>query len=41
MMRMGDESRGRPEGQLRWFAHPFGGVMCRGHVQYPGFVSGF
>ena len=20
------------EGWLRWFAHPFGGVECRGHV---------
>ena len=20
-----------PEGGLRWFTHPFGGVVCRGH----------
>ena len=28
----------RSEGQLRWFAHPFGGVVCRGHEQYPAFA---
>ena len=27
-----------PERWLRWFAHPFGGVVCRGHVQYPAFA---
>ena len=26
------------EGLLRWFAHPLGGVVCRGHVQYPAFA---
>ena len=26
------------EGQLRWFAHPVGGISFRGHVQYPAFV---
>ena len=25
-----------PEGWLRWFAHPFGGGVCRGHTQYHG-----
>ena len=25
----------RLEGWLRWSAHPLGGVVCRGHVQYP------
>ena len=25
------------EGWLRWFTHPFGGIVCRGHVQYPAF----
>ena len=24
-----------PEGWLRWSAHPLGGVVCRGHAQYP------
>ena len=28
----------RPEVWLRWSAHPFGGVECRGHVQYPAFA---
>ena len=23
---------------LGWFAHPLGGAMCRGHVQYPDFA---
>ena len=27
-----------PEGWLRWFAHPLGGVVCRGHKQYPTFA---
>ena len=27
----------RPEGWLKWFALPLGGVVCRGHVQYPAF----
>ena len=31
----------RPEGWLRWFAHPLGGVVCRGHAQYPAFVPAF
>ena len=31
-------SRGRPEGWLRCFAHRLGGVVCRGHVQYPAFA---
>ena len=26
------------EGWLRWFAYPLGGVVCRGHVQYPAFA---
>ena len=31
----------RPEEWLRWFAHPFlGGVVCRGHTQYPVFAPG-
>ena len=29
-----------PEGWLRWFAHRLGGVVCRGHVQYPAFALG-
>ena len=29
----------RPEGWLWWFAHPFGGLVCRGHVQDPAFCS--
>ena len=29
----------RPEGWLRRFAHPFGGVVCREHAQYPAFVT--
>ena len=24
---------------LKWFAHPLGSVVCRGHVQYPVFVQ--
>ena len=27
-----------PEGWLRWFAHPLGGGVCRGHAQYPAFA---
>ena len=27
-----------PEGWLRWSAHPFGGVECSGHAQYPTFT---
>ena len=30
----------RPEGWLRCFAHPLGGVVRRGHVQYPAFALG-
>ena len=30
----------RPEGWLRWFAHPLGGVLCRGHAQDPAFAPG-
>ena len=26
--------------QLRWFAHPLGGVECRGHAQCPAFAPG-
>ena len=26
------------EGWLRCFAHPLGGVVCRGHAQYPAFA---
>ena len=29
-----------PEWWLRCFAHPFGGVVCRGHAQYPAFFPG-
>ena len=29
-----------PEAWPRYFAHPFGGVECRGHVQYPIFAPG-
>ena len=25
---------------LTWFAHPFGGVECRGHAQYSDFGPG-
>ena len=28
----------RSEGRLRCFAHPVGGVVCRGHAQYPAFA---
>ena len=28
------------EGWLRGSAHPFGGVECRGHAQYPVFAPG-
>lgn len=24
---------------LRWFAHPLGVIVCRGHAQYPAFCS--
>lgn len=30
----------RPEGWLRWSAHPLGGNVCRVHAQYPAFASG-
>ena len=23
-----------PEGKLKWFAHPLGGIVCRGHARY-------
>ena len=26
----------RPEGRLRWFAHPLGGIVCRGPAFAPG-----
>ena len=29
----------RADGWLRWFAHPLGGVVCRGHAQYPAFAA--
>ena len=29
-----------PGGWLRWLAHPWGGVECRGHSQYPVFAPG-
>ena len=29
-----------PEGWLRRFAHPLGGVACRGHAQDPAFAPG-
>ena len=29
----------RPEGWLRWCAHPLGSVVCRAHVQYPAFTA--
>ena len=28
----------RPEGWLRWSAHPLGGAVCRDHVQDPAFA---
>ena len=28
------------EGWLRWFAHPFGGGVCRGQSWYPAFAPG-
>ena len=28
----------RLEEQLRLLAQPFGGILCRGHVQYPAFA---
>lgn len=30
--------RVRAEGWLRWSAHAFGGVMCRGHAWSPAFA---
>ena len=30
----------RPEGWVRCFAHPLGGVECSGHGQYPVFAPG-
>ena len=30
--------RSGPEGWLRCFAYPLGGVLCRGHVPYPAFL---
>ena len=27
-----------PEGWLRWFVHPSGGVVGRGHVKHPAFA---
>ena len=37
-------SRTGLEGWLRWFAHPLGGAVCRGHVpvshvRYPAFAE--
>ena len=29
------------EAWLRWSAHPFGGVECRGQAQYPAFAPSF
>ena len=29
-----------PDGWLRWSAHPFGGVVCKGHAQCPAFAPG-
>ena len=29
-----------PEGWLGWCAHPFGGIMCRGHAFAPGSSEG-
>ena len=31
-------SHAQPEGWLRRFAHPLGGVLCRGHPQSPAFL---
>ena len=31
-------SRDPAEGRLKWFAHPLGCVVCRGHAQYPAFA---
>ena len=28
----------RPEGWLRWIAHLLGGIVCKGHAQYPAFA---
>ena len=28
------------EGWLRWFAHPSGGGVCRGHAECPAFAPG-
>ena len=30
--------RVKPEGWLKWLAHPLGSTVCRGHVQYPAFA---
>lgn len=37
-VRGGVRSGAGPEGWLRWFAHPFGGGICRGHTQYLALV---
>lgn len=29
-----------PEERLRYFAHPLGGIVCRGHVKHPAFTPG-
>ena len=29
-----------PEERLRYFAHPLGGIVCRGHVQHTAFTPG-
>lgn len=33
--------RARLEARPRWSAHPFGGIECRGHAQYPAFAPAF
>ena len=37
-MRVGECARIGLEGWLRCSAHPLGGVVCRGHAQYPAFA---
>ena len=37
-VRAGAGSGVKWEGWRRWFAHPFGGAVCRGHVQYTAFA---
>ena len=34
-------SRDRAGRGLMWSSHPLGGIVCRGHAQYPAFAPDF